>query len=122
MHRQAGGPSAACRKPRGGREGTRDEGALASALAGPLKQYAYAGASDLSILAAAYAAGLNQNHPFVDGNKRAAFIVVGLFLALDGVRLVATQVDAARVVFALAAGQLSETELADWLRSHVDPR
>ena len=106
----------------GGSEGIRDKGALESALAKPLNQYAYAGTSDLSVLAAAYAAGVNQNHPFVDGNKRAAFIVMGLFLALNGLRLVATQVDAARVMLALAAGQMSEAELAEWVRSHLEPR
>jgi len=106
----------------GGSEGVRDEGALESALAKPLNQYAYAVTSDLSLLAAAYAAGLNQNHPFIDGNKRAAFVVMGLFLALNGLRLVATQVDAARVMLGLAAGQVSEAELAEWVRAHLEPR
>ena len=76
----------------------------------------------MSVLAAVYATGLSQNHPFVDGNKRAAFIVMGLFLALNGLRFVAKQVDAARVMLALAAGQMSEAELAEWVRSHLEPR
>lgn len=106
----------------GGSEGIRDEGALESALARPLNHYTYAGTSDLSALAAAYAAGISQNHPFVDGNKRAAFIAMGLFLPLNGLRLMATQVDATRVMLAVAAGHLPEGELAEWVRSHVRPR
>src|SRR5579871_355888 len=78
----------------GGAEGMRDEGALESALARPLNRFVYGEAADISMLAAAYAAGICQNHPFVDGNKRAAFIAIGLFLALNGLRLVASQVDA----------------------------
>jgi len=106
----------------GGAEGIRDEGALESALVKPINQYTYAGTSDMSVLAAAYAAGLSRNHPFLDGNIRAAFITICLVLALNWLRLVATQVDAARVMLALAAGQLSEAELAEWVQSHLEPR
>jgi death on curing protein len=106
----------------GGAEGVRDEAALDSALARPLNRFAYGETAEICILAAAYAAGINQNHPFVDGNKRAAFIAMGLFLALNGLRLVAGQVDATRVMLAVAAGQLTEDELAAWVRQHSEPR
>jgi death on curing protein len=106
----------------GGGEGIRDEAALESALARPLNQHAYGGTTDISALAAAYAAGISQNHPFVDGNKRAAFIAMGLFLAMNGLRLVADQVDATRVMLAVAAGQIGEDELAAWVRQHIRPR
>ena len=99
----------------GGASGLRDEGLLDSALARPLNLQAY-GTPDWADLAAAYAGGLAQNHPFVDGNKRAAFLAVGLFLALNGRRLTAPQTDATLVVLALAAGTLTEDAFADWLR------
>jgi death on curing protein len=106
----------------GGAEGIRDEAALESALARPLNQFAYAGTTDISALAAAYATGVSQNHPFIDGNKRAAFIALGLFLAMNGWRLVADQVEATRVVLAVAAGEFGEEELAAWTRRHIRPR
>ena len=105
----------------GGRAGLRDEGLLDSALARPLNLVAY-GEPDLADLAAAYAFGLAKNHPFVDGNKRAAFLGAGLFLALNGFRLRASQVDATQAMLALAAGELSEEAFARWLRANVTPR
>ena len=66
--------------------------------------------------------GLAKNHPFVDGNKRAAFLAVGLFLALNGRRLVATQAEATMTMLAVAAGSLDEPAFAAWLRSHTEPR
>ncbi len=102
----------------GGAEGLRDEGLLESALARPLNLVAY-GQPDFADLGAAYATGLAKNHPFVDGNKRAAFLAVGLFLYLNGYRLAATQAEATLAVLALAAGDLSEEEFAGWLRSHT---
>lgn len=105
----------------GGLPGVRDEGLLESALARPKNLAAY-GHPDLADLAAAYGAGLAQNHPFADGNKRAAFLSVGLFLALNGHRLVASQLDATQTMFALAAGDLDEAGLADWIRRHLGPR
>jgi death-on-curing protein len=72
-------------------------------------------------LAAAYAYGLAKNHPFIDGNKRAAFLGAGLFLALNGHRLVAAQADATLQVLALAASEITETAFADWLRAHLAP-
>jgi death on curing protein len=105
----------------GGRPGLRDEGLLESALARPLQLMTY-GEPDLAALAAAYGFGLVRNHAFVDGNKRAAFLATGLFLALNGERLVTTQADATLTMLALAAGDLSEDAFADWLRAHTQPR
>ena len=105
----------------GGSAGLRDEGLLDSALARPLNLVAY-GEPDLADLAAAYAFGLAKNHPFVDGNKRAAFLGAGLFLALNGFRLRASQVDATQAMLALAADELSDEAFARWLRANVTPR
>ena len=101
----------------GGATGMRDEGLLDSALARAKNLMAY-GDPDVADLAAAYGSGISQNHPFVDGNKRAAFLSVGLFLALNGYSLVATQAEATIAVLALAAGELDEAEFAGWLRQH----
>ena len=100
----------------GGASGIREEGLLDSALARPQNIVAY-GEPDLADLAAAYAHGLAKNHPFVDGNKRAAFLAAGLFLRLNGHRLVASQVDSVQTVLALAAGDLDEAAFAAWLRA-----
>jgi len=105
----------------GGAAGMRDEGLLDSALARAQNLAAY-GDPDVADLAAAYGAGISQNHPFVDGNKRAAFLSVGLFLALNGYRLAATQAEATVAMLALAAGELEEAEFAEWLRRHAEPR
>ena len=105
----------------GGRAGLRDEGLLDSALARPLNLVAY-GEPDFADLAASYALGLAKNHPFVDGNKRAAILSAGLFLALNGFRLTASQVDATQAMLALAAGELSEEAFARWLRANTTPR
>jgi death-on-curing protein len=105
----------------GGASGLRDEGLLDSALARPLNLAAY-GAPDLAALAASYASGLAQNHPFVDGNKRAAFLSVGLFLGLNGQRLTASQAEATVAVFGLASGDIDEPTFAAWLRDRTAPR
>lgn len=105
----------------GGASGLRDEGLLDSALARPQNRAAY-GEPDYAELAAAYAAGLAQNHPFVDGNKRAAFLSAGLFLARNGYRLTATQAEATLAMFGLAAGSISEPEFAEWVRAHSSRR
>jgi death on curing protein len=105
----------------GGAPGLRDEGLLESALARPLNLAAY-GEPDVFELAAAYGVGLAKNHAFVDGNKRAAFLAVGLFLALNGYRLRATQADATLTMFAVAAGSLDEPAFAAWLRQHCAKR
>jgi len=106
----------------GGRAGVPDEGLLESALARPRQLWTYEANADLARLAAAYGVGLVRNHPFVDGNKRAAFLAVGLFLGLNGFQLVADPADAARTVFALAAGEMDETEFAAWIRTCMRPR
>ena len=105
----------------GGASGVRDPGLLDSALARPLNLVAY-GSPDLADLAAAYAFGLAKNHAFVDGNKRAAFLSVGLFLGLNGHALNATQADALMAVMRLAAGELDEAGFAAWIRAHTQPR
>ena len=105
----------------GGSPGIRDEGLLDSALARPQNLVAY-GQPDVAALAASYGWGIARNHPFIDGNKRAALLSVGLFLHLNGWRLTASQADTTRTMLALAAGDLPEDTLADWLRRHAAPR
>jgi death-on-curing protein len=103
----------------GGGEGLRDEGLLDSALARPLNLLAYAADNappDVAALAASYTVGLAKKHPFVDGNKRAAFLATGLFLYLNGYRLDATQADATITMLAVATGDITEEAFADWLR------
>ncbi|MDY0329256.1 MAG: type II toxin-antitoxin system death-on-curing family toxin [Thiomonas sp.] len=105
----------------GGAPGLRDEGLLESALARPLHLVAY-GEPDLAALAAAYGVGLAKNHAFVDGNKRAAFLAVGLFLALNGQRLAATQAEATLTMLSVASGDMPEDDFAVWIRAHLLPR
>lgn len=105
----------------GGSAGVRDEGLLDSALARPLNLVAY-GNPDFADLAASYAFGIAKNHAFVDGNKRAALLSAGLFLALNGFRMTASQVDATQAMLALAAGELGEEAFARWLRANCAPR
>ncbi len=102
----------------GGGEGVRDAGLLASAMARPQNLAAY-GEVDVAKLAAAYAFGIARNHPFVDGNKRTAAVVCETFLALNGHGLSASDAELVVAFVALAAGDLSEGELADWLRDHL---
>ena len=105
----------------GGASGLRDEGLLESALSRPLNLAAY-GTPDVAELAASYGVGLAKNHAFVDGNKRAAFLSVGLFLALNGRRLRVSQVEATLTMLAVASGEINEAQLADWIRAHHEPR
>ena len=105
----------------GGAPGLRDEGLLDSALARPLNLQAY-GDPDAAELAAAYGVGLAKNHAFVDGNKRAAFLSIGLFLALNGHRLVASQADATLTMMAVASGDIDEPAFARWIRANSAPR
>lgn len=105
----------------GGAAGMRDEGLLDSALARAPNLAAY-GEPDAADLAATYGFGIARNHPFVDGNKRVAFLAVGMFLALNGYRLAATPADATVAMFAFAAGEIGEAEFAAWLRAHIKPR
>ena len=105
----------------GGASGIRDEGLLDSALARPLNLLAY-GDPDLAELAAAYGVGLAKNHAFVDGNKRVAFLAVGLFLALNGYRLVASQAGATLTMLAVASSEIDEAAFALWIRANSHPR
>jgi death-on-curing protein len=102
----------------GGGTGVRDPGMLESTLGRPINRWAY-GEDDRCALAAAYAFGVARNHPFIDGNKRTAWVVARLFLALNGVAIAFSPEDAIDTVLALAAGELSEEELADWFRGHL---
>ncbi|HET7107005.1 MAG TPA: type II toxin-antitoxin system death-on-curing family toxin [Candidatus Acidoferrum sp.] len=106
----------------GGSTGIRDEGLLESALARPQNRFYYAPESDLSELAASYGFGIAKNHPFVDGNKRAAFHSVGLFLSINGYELVADQLDAIQAMISLAAGELNEEQFAGWIRKNTQAR
>lgn len=101
----------------GGASGVRDQGLLESALARPQNLAAY-GDPDSAALAASYAFGIARNHPFVDGNKRTALVVLEFFLALNGWVLTADDVDCVVTLLALADGTLSEAELADWIRKN----
>ena len=105
----------------GGSAGVRDPGLLESALARPLNLVAY-GAPDCTDLAAAYGFGIARNHPFIDGNKRTAFVTVELFLALNGFQLAAEDVECVMTMLALAAGEIEEDAFAAWIRAHVQPR
>lgn len=100
----------------GGGSGVRDQTLLESALARPINRWAY-GDDDPACLAAAYAFGLARNHPFVDGNKRTAWVLARLFLALNCHDLRFDPADAISTVLALAAGDLSEENLASWFRA-----
>lgn len=106
----------------GGLAGIRDEGLLDSALNRPQNRFAYESKSDIFALAAAYGFGLAKNHAFHDGNKRTAFLAIGLFLSLNGYKLVVEQVNAIRTMLSLADGHLEEGALADWIREHSVPR
>ncbi|MBK6288413.1 MAG: type II toxin-antitoxin system death-on-curing family toxin [Gammaproteobacteria bacterium] len=103
----------------GGAGGLRDEGLLDSALARPVNKHTYEGCKELADLAAAYGFGLARNHPFIDGNKRAAFLAVGVFLAINGHRLAATPVDAIESILALAAGSIDEAQFAEWIKRNL---
>ena len=102
----------------GGAGGMRDQGLLESALNRPVNRYHYEGVTDLAALAATYAVAVSSNHPFADGNKRAAFQCLALFLRLNGRRLTATQVDAARTILGVAAGEVDLETLTLWVRAN----
>lgn len=103
----------------GGAEGLRDEGLLDSALGRPRNAFHYEGQNDIAALAASYAFGLARNHPFVDGNKRMAFMAIGVFLAASGWKLEAGPVEAVQAMTALADGALDENQLAAWLKRNI---
>ena len=105
----------------GGLPGLRDEAALESALARPRQKWAYDPEADLALLAAAYGFGLATNHPYRDGNKRAAFLAMAIFLGLNGLEIEAPEAEVVAVMVAVAAGRLKERQLADWVRAHLVP-
>ncbi len=105
----------------GGASGTRDDGLFESALARPENLAAY-GKPDVTDLAAAYGFGIARNHPFIDGNKRTAFVAVELFLDLNGFELMAGDSDCVLTMLAVAAGQMDEATFARWLRQHSRAR
>jgi len=106
----------------GGQAGLRDEGLLLSALSRPQQKWCYGQPPpDLCALAAAYAYGLAKNHPFLDGNKRTAFVVYRVFLKWNGMDLAADKADKYLQMLAIAAGEHTEESFADWLRSVTTP-
>ena len=102
----------------GGGKGMRDQDLLASALDRPRNKFSYQPNCTLFELAAAYSFGVAKNHPFVDGNKRTAFLCGTLFLELNGLKFVAAEADAAIVIENLAAGLITESDLALWLEAN----
>lgn len=107
----------------GGAAGIRDAGLLDSALARPKNIWAYAASEpSLSVLAAAYAFGISANHPFFDGNKRAALLVSFTFLEVNGFEVTASQEDAYLIILGLAAGEITEDQLAQWFERNIAPR
>jgi death-on-curing protein len=102
----------------GGMPGIRDQGILESAIARPQNKWVYE-PSELADLAAAYAFGLAKNHPFVDGNKRVAFVAMMMFLRLNGVRFAPQQEAATAAILGLAAGEIAEAGFARWIRDNL---
>lgn len=105
----------------GGSDGLRDQGLLESALARPMNIHAYEPDADIARLAAAYAFGIANNHAFLDGNKRTAYVVMETFIVRNGFELRATQQEKYLTFLSLAEGSLSEDELAQWLRERITP-
>ena len=102
----------------GGASGIRDEGLLESALARPINRAAY-GEPNVAELAALYAIAIARNHPFVDGNKRAAFGAMTLFLSLNGLELEAPEVEAAEIMLKMAGHYLEDEEFTAWVVAHA---
>lgn len=106
----------------GGSAGIRDEALLDSALARPRNQFLYKPTADIAELAACYGFGIAKNHPFVDGNKRAALQSIGVFLRINNYELVASQAEPIQAILGLAASEVSEAELATWIRLNSERR
>jgi death on curing protein len=102
----------------GGLPGVRDENVLESVLARPRQKWHYSDRTDAPMLAAAYAFGFVQNHPYRDGNKRIGFLAMVTFLGVNGHHFSATEAEVVAEILALADGSLSEEALADWIRQH----
>ena len=103
----------------GGLPGIRDDNAIESALARPQNRRLYDSTSDLAAVAAAYGYGLVTSHPFTDGNKRAGFLAMYVFLGLNGLEIEADEIEVVDLMVAVADGRYSEEKLAAWLREHV---
>lgn len=103
----------------GGLSGVRDEQTLEAVLARPQQRRHYEPQSDVAALAAAYGWGLVSSHPYRDGNKRTAFLAMVIFLGLTGFDLEATQEEVVTTMLGAAAGQLTEAQLAEWVRAHL---
>lgn len=104
----------------GGLSGVRDSGLLESAMARPEHLAAY-GKPDIAVLAASYGYGKARNHPFIDGNKRTAFVAALLFLAFNAYSFQATDSDKVIVILKVAAGEVTEAEFATWIRNNSKP-
>jgi len=103
----------------GGLEGPPDLNALESTLARPINRLQYDPGLSLAGLAACYGIGFTQNHCFPDGNKRIALVCIDVFLLINGFELVANEVDAAHIIWEVAAGAISEAELAAWIAANL---
>lgn len=103
----------------GGEDGVRDMGLLESAIARPQNLIAYGDSPDIAALAASYTFGIAKNHPFVDGNKRTAYVVMETFLRLNKYKFQASREKKYLIFISLAEGSLSETALAAWIRSNI---
>lgn len=103
----------------GGLYGVRDEGAIESALARARNLWEYGASRDLAALAASYGFGLTRGHGYSDGNKRIGFVAMAVFLDLNGWSLEAPEAEVVAVMLGIAAGEKSERELGDWVRSHL---
>ena len=103
----------------GGSSGVRDEGLFESAMARPQNLLYYNKNADISELATSYCYGLAKNHPFIDGNKRVAFLSIGLFLGINGYCLEVSPVDAIQAILGLASNEISEENFATWIRDNI---
>lgn len=106
----------------GGQYGVRDANVIESAVARPRHKWLYDDERDLAVLAAAYGYGLARNHGYTDGNKRVGIAATGVFLSINGRRLVANEADIVRVMNAVAAGEMGEAEFVEWVRAHAVAR
>jgi len=105
----------------GGAAGLRDPGRLESALARPMQLAAY-GAPDIPALAATYALAIARNHPYIDGNKRTAYVAMELFLSKNGFDFAASDAESATTILAMAAGDIDDATFIAWVRRHATPR
>ena len=106
-------------KEHGGLPSVREENTLEAVLARPRQRWHYEPTSDLATLAAAYGWGLVTSHPYRDGNKRIAFLAMTIFVGLNGYELETTQADVVTTMLAAAAGKLTESQVADWVRARL---